>query len=856
MQSQTWEGKKTNKEATSTTDNQKKSIQKKEEESASLLESTSSKKDDRSTAAPPVLVVRVLVSDGGKGESNSTRTAHDWNEFCDILQIKSKDKNEKGKETTLSGGKLKTLELENSKDSSSCFNRVDKPTNISITMDKDCLNQQHRNVTRTHNVQQPPSEFKGPHSVGKTDCFNADGLKCSVCSKEFKFKSDLLNHAKSHSQQRDFHCTDCSKSFKTKGNLVAHRRIHSGLAPYSCKIEGCNRTFKQVSGLQRHLLAHQSVSPFPCNKCEKSFKSQDDLDKHDVKVHDAITKHICLECHKKFKTKESLTIHARTHSNEEPFVCKICQKTFKYRATWKDHVARHNKSQLFSCNKCSARFSRKSRYAIHFASCSKDNFILTELVAGTKDNDNTTPTSFHSDHFLKDKNDPNNEMLNENRSMTLNCENVPPVIISNKSKLKDIAAVSNHSGIDTLEIATKLTKSDVQLKKVPPNSCPKLSKETPITNPTHGNPSDVYRSFSVCNSDYPNLYPSVQQTTSLGPSSTAKDSLPTSSVSSFIASVHSESATQQYHQNGTGPYVASELSKALPSLNHSSFLSSDHSPARKHSLNTHHSSISPFVDLPWTNEKEFVYLESINPEQVDVDVVKAVSSWKEHRDENWDTPQLTHQSVYSSYSSYQASLGQTWENPVQNQNLFQLCPQKTPWSSNWHRPNLQNLQHSPHYQQQDSHFEPTLQPLPSPSHLLSDKPPETLESVPRASNSYEVFNTAVTNASVSHPEVLNNESGVAFNLQDQSDIQSDIHACNSHEAFAVFSSLDETLPSIDPQPVVPIEKVHVELIDESVIATQTLLELDNVILHQVDDFELSSPLSLSIIQWQKPEDFN
>ena len=75
--------------------------------------------------------------------------------------------------------------------------------------------------------------------------------KCDICSKSFRYISELDRHKTIHSNDRPFKCTTCVKNFKLKVNLFHHMKIHTGekQKPHTCKI--CSTGFLKPSHLER-----------------------------------------------------------------------------------------------------------------------------------------------------------------------------------------------------------------------------------------------------------------------------------------------------------------------------------------------------------------------------------------------------------------------------------------------------------------------------------------------------------------------------------------------------------------------------------------------------------------------------
>uniref|UniRef100_A0A915D5G8 C2H2-type domain-containing protein n=1 Tax=Ditylenchus dipsaci TaxID=166011 RepID=A0A915D5G8_9BILA len=57
---------------------------------------------------------------------------------------------------------------------------------------------------------------------------------------EESFHEELQQHAIIHTDQKPFACDICSKAFRFKSNLFEHRSVHSGFTPHACPY--CGKT--------------------------------------------------------------------------------------------------------------------------------------------------------------------------------------------------------------------------------------------------------------------------------------------------------------------------------------------------------------------------------------------------------------------------------------------------------------------------------------------------------------------------------------------------------------------------------------------------------------------------------------
>ncbi|KAI5632285.1 zinc-finger associated domain (zf-AD) domain-containing protein [Phthorimaea operculella] len=109
----------------------------------------------------------------------------------------------------------------------------------------------------------------------------------SGCGRTFKHLSGHLSHLRTHSDERPFICDHCSFAFKSKQMMEKHiSTIHLGERRYSCPRAGCGRAFKQHHHLVNHLRSHSDEKSFSCDSCPKIFKYSASLYEHRKIVHE------------------------------------------------------------------------------------------------------------------------------------------------------------------------------------------------------------------------------------------------------------------------------------------------------------------------------------------------------------------------------------------------------------------------------------------------------------------------------------------------------------------------------------------------------------------------------------------
>ncbi|XP_047692031.1 zinc finger and SCAN domain-containing protein 5B [Prionailurus viverrinus] len=157
-------------------------------------------------------------------------------------------------------------------------------------------------------------EFSGQpvssvHPVGKKATGGTSNV-CSLCKKEFRYKSQFSIHWRTHTGERPFKCNTCSGSFMQTSDLRVHQRIHTGEKPYCCEI--CLKTFTHDSTLRSHKRIHTKEKPYVCEECGKAFSH-----------------------------KGNLNVHQRTHSGVKPYTCHECNCAFRQLGTFKRHQKIH-----------------------------------------------------------------------------------------------------------------------------------------------------------------------------------------------------------------------------------------------------------------------------------------------------------------------------------------------------------------------------------------------------------------------------------------------------------------------------------------------------------------------------------
>ena len=174
-------------------------------------------------------------------------------------------------------------------------------------------------------------------------------FNCALCSKRFKSKEAVKNHAKYVHVEKQFECSICAKLYKTNQDLQNHIRIHT---KEKVKCDICGKLVKDISS---HKKTH-GIRMFKCSICGIDYKRKAHLSSH-MRTHMNIVDR-CEICSRQVK---DMKRHLARHSQPKSYInCHLCMEVLKGKDNLKMHIQRRNtNTKDFKCEliHCSRAFS-------------------------------------------------------------------------------------------------------------------------------------------------------------------------------------------------------------------------------------------------------------------------------------------------------------------------------------------------------------------------------------------------------------------------------------------------------------------------------------------------------------------
>ncbi|XP_066471711.1 zinc finger and SCAN domain-containing protein 23-like [Tiliqua scincoides] len=133
-------------------------------------------------------------------------------------------------------------------------------------------------------------------------------------------------------------CPDCGKGFVWRSQVIEHQRTHTGERPYACSY--CGKSFSSKSYVIKHERIHTGEKPYKCSDCGRGFSRRDVLVAHQ-RTHTGEKPYKCMHCGQRFSARERLLVHERVHTGEKPYKCSVCERCFRDRSSFYAHKRSH-----------------------------------------------------------------------------------------------------------------------------------------------------------------------------------------------------------------------------------------------------------------------------------------------------------------------------------------------------------------------------------------------------------------------------------------------------------------------------------------------------------------------------------
>ena len=179
-----------------------------------------------------------------------------------------------------------------------------------------------------------------------------DTLYCKTCTRRFLTKDKMMLHkAKCELGQTKVKCRDCDLLFPSNNDRTRHQFQVHNINAQLCTL--CGKKCNGLRDLQIHMKSHNSKE-LACKHCEKKFKSEHHLERHDRRMHqsDYEKRYQCSypDCTRAFLNRQSLESHMNCHLGLKPYQCDVCETRFQNISNKAAHMKNVHKFTKSSIN--------------------------------------------------------------------------------------------------------------------------------------------------------------------------------------------------------------------------------------------------------------------------------------------------------------------------------------------------------------------------------------------------------------------------------------------------------------------------------------------------------------------------
>ncbi|XP_076453230.1 uncharacterized protein LOC143288529 [Babylonia areolata] len=188
---------------------------------------------------------------------------------------------------------------------------------------------------------------------------------CDLCGLGFILERSLRRHkAKKHPGNGALQCKLCSFHCSANKDMKTHmKKSHWRLSTQQCEFCGVRMN---PQALKAHILRHKNEKPLSCDQCDRSFRTNSQLNNHRRSRHGEMEHPFrCERCGRGFVKAQSLKHHMYSHTGERPFICTECPSAFARKDYLNKHMTKHTGEKRFQCDVCNKKFSFVSSLNSH-----------------------------------------------------------------------------------------------------------------------------------------------------------------------------------------------------------------------------------------------------------------------------------------------------------------------------------------------------------------------------------------------------------------------------------------------------------------------------------------------------------